>query len=195
MRRLASGAAVLSLLLIGGCADPAAPPPDLVPRVDKPPISSTPTAAPTAVDIPAIGAASTLIPIGLNPDRTMAVPPVTEPRQAAWYSLGPRPGDAGPAVIVGHVDGVIDGRRGQPGVFYYLDELAPGDLIYVDRADGSRVTFVVYAVESHLKAEFPTTRIYGDTPGPEIRLITCSGSFDRATGHYVENTVILGRLL
>jgi hypothetical protein len=147
------------------------------------------------VEIPSIGAASTLIPVGLTPDGTMAVPPVTEPLQAAWYSLGPRPGEVGPAVIVGHVDGVIDGRKGRPGVFYYLDKLAPGDLIYVDREDGSRPAFVIYAVESYPKDAFPTGRVYGDTPGPEIRLITCGGVFDRDAGHYEENVVAFGRPL
>ena len=49
--------------------------------------------------------------------------------------------------------------------------------------------------EQHPKADFPTARVYGRTPGPTLRLITCSGTFDRATGHYLDNTVVFARPL
>src|SRR5215217_3837183 len=76
---------------------------------------------PTEVDIPKIGAHSTLVPLGLNPDNTVQVPPVSQPMQAGWYSYGPTPGEAGPAVILGHVDG-----NKNAGIFYRLKELSPG---------------------------------------------------------------------
>ncbi|WP_247659418.1 class F sortase [Micromonospora sp. U56] len=32
--------------------------------------------------------------------------------------------------------------------------------------------------------------MYGPTPGPELRLVTCGGAFDRRTGHYRDNLVV-----
>ncbi|MFD4198535.1 MULTISPECIES: class F sortase [Amycolatopsis] len=167
----AAFAALLGLLLLCGCA--------------ASPEQARPVAAPVAVEIPAIGARSTLIPLGLNEDGTVQTPPVTSPGQAGWYSQGPAPGERGPAVILGHVDG-----NRQPGIFARLRELSPGDRVEVSRVDGSRAGFVVIRVERVPKAEFPTAAVYGDTAGPELRLITCGGVFDRAARSYRDNVIV-----
>jgi hypothetical protein len=36
----------------------------------------------------------------------------------------------------------------------------------------------------------PTALVYGDTAGPALRLVTCGGSFDRASGHYRDNVIV-----
>ena len=41
-----------------------------------------------------------------------------------------------------------------------------------------------------LLGHWPTAQVYGPTRRPTLRLITCSGAFDAAGGHYVENTVV-----
>lgn len=177
---------VVGLLVLAGCGTsaPASPLPEV--RFDPP--SQVP--APTAVTIPAIDAHSTLIPLGLTPEGALEVPPVDAPWQAGWFSPGPEPGQTGPAVVVGHVDGVVDGQKGQPGIFHDLHRLAAGDEVLVDRADGSQLRFVVERVESHDKDTFPTQAVYGDTDGPELRLITCGGTFDREAGHYQANIIV-----
>jgi hypothetical protein len=40
------------------------------------------------------------------------------------------------------------------------------------------------------KNAFPTQAVYGPTPGPTLRLITCDGAFDSATGHYADNLIV-----
>jgi hypothetical protein len=75
-------------------------------------------------------------------------------------------------------------------VFYRLSELRAGDRISVVRRDASRVRFVVRRTERYPKARFPTARVYGRTAGATLRVITCSGTFDRASGHYLDNTVV-----
>ena len=50
--------------------------------------------------------------------------------------------------------------------------------------------FRVQRSERYSKAHFPTARVYGPTRRPALRLITCSGAFDRASGHYLDNTVV-----
>jgi sortase (surface protein transpeptidase) len=159
-----------------------------------PPSTPSPTAEaeqplPTTVRIPALGVESELLTLGLQDDGTMAVPQGADVDRAAWFDGSPRPGATGPAVIEGHVD-----SENGPSVFHDLALLAPGDEVAVDRADGSTVTFVVAEVEQFPKDEFPTLAVYGNTDGPELRLITCGGSVDAATGHYTDNTVVSARL-
>lgn len=169
----------------------AGPAPAAAPATVAPVVARRTPAAPTpglAVQIDRIGAASSLVPLGLNPDRTVQVPPVDQPGQAGWYEYGPRPGDVGPAVLLGHVNG--DGR---PGVFSRLAELRPGDRVTV-RRDGRALTFVVDRVEQVSKAAFPTARVYGDTPGPELRLITCGGALDRSARRYLGQVIAFARL-
>ena len=153
--------------------------------------SSVPLALPASVSIPAIGVTSELITLGLNPDGTLAVPqPGPDYDKAAWFDGSPRPGDAGPAVIEGHVDSAANG----PSIFYRLGELVVGDTVDVTRDDGTVVSFVVDEVRVVPKDAFPTFDVYGNTDGPELRLITCGGPFDSAAGSYVDNVVVFASL-
>ncbi|MEU4446390.1 class F sortase [Actinosynnema sp. NPDC050801] len=145
---------------------------------------------PVEVNVPKIAARSSLIPLGLNADDTVEVPPVSEPMQAGWYVHARAPGEPGPAIILGHVDG--DSR---PGIFHRLRELAVGDEVEVSRADGSTLTFRVDQVEQVAKERFPTDAVYGDTPEPELRLITCGGTFDRTGGSYLDNIIVYAQLI
>ncbi|HSK37851.1 MAG TPA: class F sortase, partial [Actinomycetota bacterium] len=43
------------------------------------------------------------------------------------------------------------------------------------------------------KAEFPTEAVFGPVPGPVLRLVTCGGAVDRASGHYLDNLVVTAR--
>lgn len=179
---------LLGLALSAGCAAQQPTPagaPSAAPGVTSEVHAGMPAAAPTAIDIPKIAARSSLVPLGLNADRTIEVPPVGKPQQAGWYRYGPTPGEVGPAVILGHVDG-----NKQLGIFYRLKELAPGDQVSVSRVDGSTARFVVTEVEQIDKDVFPSDAVYGDTPDPELRLITCGGSFDHAAHSYRDNIIV-----
>jgi sortase (surface protein transpeptidase) len=151
------------------------------PRAEAAPIPSG--ARPRAVVIPKIKVAAPLIRLGLGPDRRMQVP--EDFSVAGWYVGGPRPGEVGPAVIAGHVDS----KRG-PAVFYRLGELRRGDTVVVRYSGGLQVRFRVERTERHPKAAFPTARVYGRTSGAKLRLITCGGTFDRASGHYRDNVIV-----
>ena len=144
-----------------------------------------PVARPVSLTIPLIGVQTRLMTLGLAADGTMQVPPLSSASVAGWYTGSPRPGAVGSAIIVGHVDS----HKG-PAVFDRLDELRPGDDVYVKRADGTTVKFRVTSRQTYLKDHFPTQTVYGPTPDAELRLITCGGAFDYATGHYLSNTVV-----
>jgi len=142
-----------------------------------------PVASPVSLTIPLIGVKTNLIRLGLQADGALQVPSTTS--VAGWYTGSPRPGAIGSAIIVGH----IDSRQG-PGVFYRLNTLTHGDKVYVRRADGTTVMYKVTAVQTYLKDQFPTQTVYGPTPDAELRLITCGGTFDSTTGHYLSNIVV-----
>ncbi len=154
------------------------------PIVAPPPLAQArPPARPVALTIPLIGVQTKLVYLGLTSDGALQVPSTTS--VAGWYTGSPRPGAIGSAIIVGHIDSYLG-----PGIFFRLDTLRPGDRIYVKRADGSFVEFRVTSVQSYLKDHFPTEAVYGPVPDAELRLITCGGAFDPATGHYLSNIVV-----
>ena len=119
-------------------------------------------AVPVRIEIPSIAVRAPIIRLGLNPDRTLEVP--TDYGDTGWWSGGARPGENGPAVIVGHVDSETG-----PAVFYRLRELRPGATIVVVRSEGSRARFTVQRSERYPKDEFPTARVYGRTDGATLR--------------------------
>ncbi len=103
---------------------------------------------------------------------------------AGWYTGSPRPGDIGSSIIIGHIDSLQG-----PGVFYRLRLLRPGQRVFVREKNGRLAVFRVTSVHMYLKAKFPTALVYGPVPDAQLRLITCGGAFDPATGHYLSNVV------
>jgi sortase (surface protein transpeptidase) len=142
----------------------------------------TETAAPVRLRIPSIDVDTGLEALGRAPDQSIEVP--RQPSSAGWWAGGPRPGQVGPAVILGHVD-----SKTGPAVFFRLGELEAGDEVLVERADGTTARFLVTTLERYHKAEFPSELVYYPTVKPELRLVTCGGPFDSSTGHYRDNLV------
>lgn len=138
---------------------------------------------PKHVKITAAGVDTDLIELGREADGTLETP--ESYTLAGWYKYAPTPGEVGPAVIVGHVDNY----KG-PAVFYRLKELKAGDIIEITRANGSVVKFKVNSVEQFQQDNFPTQKVYGNINYPGLRLITCGGEFNHATGEYLANTVV-----
>jgi len=143
----------------------------------------------TRLEIPKIAVDSTLEQLALDPATGVLDPPV-EWLSAGWYRDGSVPGDTGPAVIAGHVDSVT-----APAVFARLRELVTGDEIRVTLSNGAIERFVVYAITSAPKDAFPTQQVYGPTPTPQLRIITCDGAFNSSTGHYLDNLVVFASLV
>ena len=92
------------------------------------------------------------------------------------------------------VAGHLDSRTG-PGVFARVGELRPGDRVEVGLDDGTEVAYVVRGSERHAKDAFPTQAVYGASPVPVLRLVTCGGDVDPATGRYRDNVVVYADLV
>ena len=200
LSRLAAGVVLaLTLTACGGGAagSTAAPPgpadaaatPKRVPKPAAGDFKSVRTyatvASPTRVRIPAIDLVTPpLEQLGRTPaDHSIALP--TRPERAGWFKDGPRPGQPGPAVIIGHVD-----WNHGPAVFFRLREMKPGEAVYVDRADGSTQRFTVTAVRQVAKTDFPTDDVYAPDLQSSLRLITCGGEFDHRAHNYLDNVIV-----
>ena len=145
-------------------------------------------APPARLQIPVIGVSTPLVRLGRLPDGSIEVPHAWN--TAGWYDQGPRPGQPGPAVIIGHVD-----SKSGPAVFYRLRDLRPGDIVRVGLTNGRTLVFRVQRTERYPKNKFPTEAVYFPTLDRELRLITCGGDFDYAKGSYVDNIVVYATLV
>ena len=143
---------------------------------------------PVGLEIPAIGVDTPVVRLGLAPDRTVEVPPITADDPAGWYRYSPTPGRPGPSVILGHV---TVGAYGD-GVFRQLARLRRDDGITVRLENGTAAEFAVTSVRTVAKADFPTEDVYGDTPRPELRLVTCGGPLE--DGEYRDNVIVFAAL-
>jgi hypothetical protein len=190
-RQAAAAVPVLLLgLLLGGCGGGGEGLPvagqGVVAAATAPAPAPVVRTTPISLRIPSIGVRAKVGRLGLQPDETVEVPAV--PADAGWYRLGPAPGEAGSAVILGHVD-----SKTGPAVFYRLKELRAGDKIAVTMADGSVVRFVVDKVATYLNERFPAQRVYGAHGAGTLNLVTCGGAYDARIG-YLSNVVVYSSL-
>lgn len=169
-------------------APPAASPTGQASTGALPPVLAQ--SAPTSVRIPTLGVDSELLHLGLRENGSLEVPPTDPGSPASWYDKSPTPGERGPAVLLGHVNE----DDGGDGVFAGLRDLQPGDTIEIPREDGTTARFEVSYGEAYAKDDFATQKVYGNTAGSELRLITCDG-YDPETGLWDENYVVYATLI
>ncbi|MFR9779135.1 class F sortase [Micromonospora sp. MS34] len=183
----ATGAGLLSAGLGTNSTRPPQPGASVAPTAERTgsPGPLLPRSEPVRITIPRIGVDADIVPVATDDNGALEVPPLDHPEIAGWYRPGPTPGEAGNAVVVGHVDS----QRG-PAVFFELGRLRPGDTVRITRDDGRVARFTVDGVEAYPKEHFPTERVYGGDGDARLRLITCGGRFNPHTGSYPDNIVV-----
>ncbi|MFJ5552849.1 class F sortase [Streptomyces sp. NPDC093225] len=144
-------------------------------------------APPQRVDVGSIGVQAPVVPRGLDKDGAIDPPPYEQPGTVGWFGSGTRPGAAGAALLVGHVD-----TRSKPAVFYGLSATQVGEKVRVLRADGVVAEFTVEEVRVYERDRFDAAKVYGPrVPGrAELRLITCGGTYDKTAKEYTANVVV-----
>ena len=142
-------------------------------------------AVPVRIEIPSIAVSAPIIRLGLNPDPTFEVPAAPATPAGGRAARGP--------ARTARLSSSAMSTRSRARRVLPPERARPGAEIVVVRRDGSRVRFTVQGSERYPKDEFPTARVYGDTDGSTLRLITCGGVFDSSTGHYVDNTIVYAR--
>ncbi len=144
---------------------------------------------PTKIRIQSIDVSAPVMSVGLAPDGTINTPPLDNANVTGWYQGGPSPGQMGPAVIVGHVDG----PNGE-SVFYKLGKMRPGDKIQVYLANHRVAMFSVYSVEVFGKDKLPGDRVFHDYTRPGLRLISCGGTWVGGSTGYSDNIVVFAQM-
>ncbi|MET7481211.1 class F sortase [Streptomyces sp. NPDC005648] len=206
----AAGALLLAVTLIAGHGttpdDPRAPhagqaaPSAAAPAAPAAPVEASPTTSsagphlpwskPVRLRIPKIGVDAPFTDLALGPTGQLQPPPAADTNLVGWYAKGAAPGQAGTAIIAGHVD-----TKTSAAVFAGLNELRKGDVFSVERADGRTASFQVDSAETFAKDAFPSERVYGDTDQAQVRLITCAGDYDRTVRDYTDNLVVFAHLV
>ncbi|MFD9121189.1 class F sortase [Streptomyces bottropensis] len=171
-------------------AQATAPAPASAPAGPKRPARprTLPPSPAKTVTIRYLGIEAPVTALRLDSGRRLPAPPDDKPELVGWYAEGPAPGGPGTAVVVGHRD-----TRTGPAVFAALDVIKPGRIVEVLRADGRTAVYTVDAVRTYEKSRFPNKKVYGHRGRPELRLITCGGTYDRRKG-YASNVVVFAHL-
>lgn len=179
--------------LISVSAAPGAAPgtgPSAAPSASASTRPGLPRAEPTRLKILPIAVDAPFMPLSIGASGQLDAPPPDDNNLVGWFREGVTPGEAGTAIVAGHLD-----TKTGPGVFMNLSSLKPGSLVDVVRKDGTTVTFSVDEVESFSKSDFPNERVYADTPDPQLRLITCGGEYDKKAKDYKENVVVFAHMV
>lgn len=154
--------------------------------------TSSPTPAtvgePVRLTIPKLSVKVIVEPVKLDSQGRIDVP--SNFLNVGWYSLGPKPGEVGSAVIDGH----FDTPSGAPSVFWDLKTLAPGDTVYIEDQNGKTYRFTVEKVVSYPLEHVPMADIVKNAPESRLNLITCGGSWDQARHIYNERVVVFSKM-
>ncbi|MFP3906654.1 MAG: class F sortase [Acidimicrobiales bacterium] len=136
---------------------------------------------PVALSFEAIGASvAPVVPVGVETDGDMEIPGTSE---VGWYRHGPSPGSSGSAVLAAHIS-----WNGSDGVFRHLARAEPGQRFTIGYDDGSVAAYEVVAVRQYPKDQLPD-ELFATSGDPQVALITCGGSFNRALDSYDDNVV------
>jgi sortase A len=148
------------------------------------PSGAASSSLPVRLIIPRIGTDAVIEYVGLTPERAMDVP--KGPGSTAWFSPGPRPGEAGSAVIAGH----FGWKDGIPAVFDNLHTLQKGDKIYVVDGAGNIVTFVVRELRAFGENENASDVFVSTDGGAHLNLVTCQGIWNKDRRSYSNRLVV-----
>lgn len=139
---------------------------------------------PTRLEIPKIGVNSDLEYVGLTANGDLGAP--NGPANAAWFDLGPRPGEKGTAIIDGH----SGWKNGIPAVFDHLNKLEKGDKIYVVDNAGATVTFVVRESRLYDPLADASKVFNSNDDKAHLNLITCEGIWNKSEKSYSNRLVV-----
>ena len=140
-------------------------------------------APPQRIAIPAAGVETVVDPVGTRRGE-IEVPPLG---RAGWFDGGPRPGEVGRAVVIGH----LDTKRG-PGLFARVPKVPVGARVRITDRRGDVYSYEVVGRAQVRKDRFPTAEVYGAASRPVLVLVTCGGPYTEGRG-YRDNVLLYAR--
>ena len=152
---------------------PSPTPTKAIPTFVVSPVVTVSASTPAHLIIPSIGVDAPVENVNIQSNGDLGTPVQNQWEGVGWYSNGPRPGQAGSAVIDGH----LDRPGGYPAVFWYLRNVQVGDTIMIVDTNGKTLRFRVTRTAAYPPLEAPLQEIFGDTGGTYLNLITCAGTW------------------
>jgi len=140
-------------------------------------------APPQRIAIPDAGVETVIDPVGTRKGE-IEVPPLG---RAGWFEGGPRPGEPGRAVVIGH----LDTKRG-PGLFARVPKVPVGAGVLITDRRGDTYPFEIVGRAQVRKDRFPTDEVYGSASRPVLVLVTCGGPYTEGRG-YRDNVLLYAR--
>ncbi len=169
------------------------------------PSMPAPTPLPLKLEIPAIGVAASVEPVGVDAAGRLAAPVKGE--DVSWYLPGPTAGEAGDAVFAGHLDwydtscvsaghpsAACTGRGVSRSVFWSLANVKVGDVIIVTRDDGAILHFNVTAAPLSVPYDKSPAGLFATSGPPSVSLVTCAGAWDSKAGTYLKRLIVTAAL-
>ena len=140
---------------------------------------------PRALYVDKLDIAARVLPMGVNPDGAMQAP--INIFDSGWYSGSARPGTPGAAVIDAHASGPT-----RQGLFAYLNTLAAGDVVTIERGDGAKLSYKVVHTETVALDAVDMTKVLlpHGTATEGLNLITCDGQWLQSSGTYDKRTIV-----
>ncbi len=127
---------------------------------------------PRVLTIDKLSVRARVLPMSVNPDGAMQAP--VNIFDSGWYGASAKPGTPGATVIDAHASGAT-----REGLFAYLDTLAAGDQLSVERGDGQKFTYEVTHTETVALGDVDMNKLltpYGSAK-EGLNLITCTGKW------------------
>jgi sortase A len=138
---------------------------------------------PAYLEIPSIGLAKPVKPVGLTSDGAMDV--LNDPGAVGWYKPGTKPGEVGSAVMDAHVY----------QAFKNLKNVEIGDEIFVEKGDGATLRFKVVETKVYpYTATEPLQKIFNRKDKARLNLITCYGDLTADRSTYTHRLVVYAEL-
>jgi len=140
---------------------------------------------PRLLTISSIGVSARVLQVGVDANNRLGTP--KNIYDTAWYSASSKPGEMGAILIDGHYSG-----PNTRGVFSKLGSLKPGDVITLERGDGTSFAYTVAKLETKPESEIDMAQLLVsvDTNVPGLNLITCGGDYNTHTATFNERTVV-----
>jgi LPXTG-site transpeptidase (sortase) family protein len=150
--------------------------------------ASTTPLVPARLTISSIGVDAAVEQVGKKADGSMGTP--QKFGDVAWYALGSKPGEAGNAVIDGHVNNALT----TAGVFDHLSQVQVGDVVTVTDASGKTLEFVVQKIQEYPADSAPDASIFATAGPSQLVLITCEGDWVPSAKSFNQRLVVFATL-